>query len=226
MTINLQSSAPHIKFASHFDFDANSYRQLLTKNNQNLPQAGIQVNEPARVKLEFNNDELRHFVKGSAVYRADNGEVIEANPGTIVHFKQGWRGEVEILSSLRCVFMATAGGSAQSTSVLHDGELITELTDWGSVDEPINGVSKVSGVLLSREADGRAESGIWICTPGSWRCELASDELCHFVKGHSTYTHDNGEIIEIKADTAAFFPKGWSGQCQVHETVRKVYMIR
>ena len=33
-------------------------------------------------------------------------------------------------------------------------------------------------------------------------------------------------MIEITPDMAAFFPKGWKGTCRVHETVRKVYMIR
>ena len=42
----------------------------------------------------------------------------------------------------------------------------------------------------------------------------------------STYVHEAGETIEIEADTAAFFPEGWKGVCTVHETVRKVYMIR
>ena len=27
-------------------------------------------------------------------------------------------------------------------------------------------------------------------------------------------------------DTVAFFPKDWKGTCRVHETIRKVYMIR
>ena len=35
-----------------------------------------------------------------------------------------------------------------------------------------------------------------------------------------------GEVIEIEPDTAAFFPKDWKGTCRVHETVRKIYMIR
>jgi uncharacterized cupin superfamily protein len=38
--------------------------------------------------------------------------------------------------------------------------------------------------------------------------------------------HESGEVIEIKPDTVAFFPQGWRGTCRVHETVRKVYMIR
>ena len=34
------------------------------------------------------------------------------------------------------------------------------------------------------------------------------------------------QVIEIGPDTVAFFPQDWKGTCRVHETVRKVYMIR
>ena len=55
---------------------------------------------------------------------------------------------------------------------------------------------------------------------------LTSDEYCHFIRGSCTYTHESGEEIEIRPDTVAFFPKDWKGTCKIHDTVRKVYMIR
>jgi uncharacterized protein len=73
---------------------------------------------------------------------------------------------------------------------------------------------------------GESETGIWICTPGYWNCHVTSDEFCHFLLGRCTYTHVSGEVIEIAPDTVAFFPKDWKGTCRVHETIRKVYMIR
>ena len=97
--------------------------------------------------------------------------------------------------------------------------------DWGAIPTMIEGRSETSGVLIHKGEDGKPEVGLWICTPGTWRCEVTADEFCHFLAGRSTYTHDNGEVIEIVPDTAAFFPKGWAGTCIVHETVRKVYMI-
>jgi uncharacterized protein len=33
-------------------------------------------------------------------------------------------------------------------------------------------------------------------------------------------------VREGAPGTAAFFPQGWRGTCRVHETVRKVYVIR
>jgi uncharacterized cupin superfamily protein len=98
-------------------------------------------------------------------------------------------------------------------------------TEWGVIPTMIEGRSHTSGVVLHKGADGESESGIWICTPGYWRCHVTRDEFCHFLLGRCTYTHESGEVIEIGPGTAAFFPRGWSGTCRVHETVRKVYMI-
>jgi uncharacterized cupin superfamily protein len=55
---------------------------------------------------------------------------------------------------------------------------------------------------------------------------VTRDEFCHFLEGRCTYVHESGEVIEIVPDTAAFFPQDWKGVCTVHETIKKVYMIR
>ena len=112
------------------------------------------------------------------------------------------------------------------TPVLRDPGEIDDVVDWGVIPTMIEGKSRTSGVLLHKGQDGSPESGVWICTPGYWECHVTRDELCHFLEGRCTYTHETGEVIEIEPDTAAFFPEGWKGTCRVHETVRKVYMIR
>ncbi|MBA2693948.1 MAG: cupin domain-containing protein [Rubrobacter sp.] len=99
------------------------------------------------------------------------------------------------------------------------------IVEWGAVPEKIGGGSHTSGFLIHKGEDG-SEAGIWICTPGEWRCHVERDEFCHFLEGRCTYTHESGDIIEVEADTTAFFPAGWKGTCRVHETVRKAYMIR
>jgi uncharacterized cupin superfamily protein len=99
-------------------------------------------------------------------------------------------------------------------------------TDWGVIPTMIDGQSRTSGVVLSKGPNGESESGIWICTPGYWNCHVTSDEFCHFLLGRCTYIHESGEVVEIVANTTAFFPKGWKGTCRVHETIRKIYMIR
>ncbi len=116
-------------------------------------------------------------------------------------------------------FASTAPHIAQATTV-------GDLTDWGHLPDMVEGQSHTSGVLLWMSDDKKSESGLWVCTPGYWNCHVTADEFCHFLEGRCTYTHESGDVIEIEPDTAAFFPKDWKGTCRVHETIRKVYMIR
>ena len=112
------------------------------------------------------------------------------------------------------------------TPVIHAPLNVTTLKDWGVIPSMIEGESHVCGVVMHKGPDGQSECGIWHCTPGKWACHVTSDEFCHFLAGRCTYVHDSGEIIEIMPDSIAFFPKGWKGVCTVHETIKKVYMIR
>lgn len=112
------------------------------------------------------------------------------------------------------------------TPVMHKPLEVTKTVDWGIVPTMIEGESQVSGVVLNKGPDGQSECGLWICTLGKWDCHVTSDEFCHFLEGRCTYVHESGDVIEIMPDTAAFFPKDWKGVCTVHETIKKVYMIR
>jgi uncharacterized cupin superfamily protein len=101
-----------------------------------------------------------------------------------------------------------------------------DLTDWGDQPDMLEGQSHSSGVLLWASDDKKSESGLWVCTPGTWRLSLPGDELCHFIAGRATYTSDDGEVIEVRPGTVVHFLAGWSGRCVVHETLRNVYMLR
>jgi uncharacterized cupin superfamily protein len=98
--------------------------------------------------------------------------------------------------------------------------------DWGVIPTMIEGESRASGIVLHKGLESQSETGIWICTPGYWNCHVTRDEFCHFLTGRCTYTHERGDVIEIGPETTAFFPQGWKGTCRVHETIRKIYMIR
>ncbi|MCP4248764.1 MAG: cupin domain-containing protein, partial [bacterium] len=103
----------------------------------------------------------------------------------------------------------------------------TRLTDRGAVPAPVGTpASRTSGVLLHRHVNGDNETGLWVCTPGTWRCKVSRDEFCQFLSGRCIYTEDGGAVTEIAGGDAAFFPAGWRGTCQVLNTVRKTCMIR
>lgn len=109
---------------------------------------------------------------------------------------------------------------------LHAPSSLDDLLDWGPIETMIKGKSHTYGRLISKGPNGEWECGVWVCTPGKWACHVTRDEFCHFLAGRCTYEHENGDVIEVTPDTAAFFPKDWKGVCTVHETVRKTYMIK
>ena len=47
----------------------------------------------------------------------------------------------------------------------------------------------------------------------------------HIVAGRMTVTPDGGESVEIATGGTAVFPLGWTGTWQIHDTIRKVYVI-
>ena len=103
----------------------------------------------------------------------------------------------------------------------------SDMTDWGDVAHPIGDkISHESGILLFRRDDKSSEMGMWQCTPGRWRCEVEKDEFFHLLSGKAVYTSDSGEISVVTAGMVGAFPAGWKGECEVIETVRKVYMVR
>jgi uncharacterized cupin superfamily protein len=204
---------------------------LVHKGPGNRPETGIWVCSEGRWRLSIPRDELCYFVAGRATYRSDTGETIEVREGTAVMFPAGWTGECTVHEAIRNTYILAADDSENSepivaTPVMQSPLKLTELVDWGVIPTMIEGESRTSGKLLHKGPGGRSECGLWVCTPGKWNCHVTRDEYCHFLEGRSTYVHESGEVIEIVPDTLAFFPQDWKGVCTVHETIKKVYMIR
>jgi uncharacterized protein len=226
MKVRLDSSAPHIHPAIEWRTMAPNEGYLtLYKSSDGAVEVGIRRWPQGSNDFFCASDILCYFLRGRGVFRRDTGESVEVTPETAVHFK-GWRGTLASSEPLEASYMTCDGGPADRTPVLRDVLTAAPLKDWGPIPTMIEGTSFTAGILLSREPNGRAESGIWTCTPGLWQCEVTSDEYCHFLDGSCTYTHESGETIEIEPDTLAFFPRGWKGPCNVRRTMCKVYMIR
>jgi uncharacterized cupin superfamily protein len=118
--------------------------------------------------------------------------------------------------------------SASSAPHIRQASVARDLADWGDQPDAIAGQSRSSGRLLwKRDENGErtVESGLWVCAPGSWRLFLPGDELCYFLSGRATYTEHNGETIDVAAGSVVHFPSGWTGRCDVHETLRNTYML-
>lgn len=116
-------------------------------------------------------------------------------------------------------------GAATTVPRLANASTRTDLVDWGLQPDALEGRSQSTGRLVMKGPDNRPEVGIWVCTPGRWRLAIPRDELCHFVAGHATYVHDNGEVIEVTPGTVVMFPGGWRGECTVLTTMRNLYIL-
>ena len=99
-----------------------------------------------------------------------------------------------------------------------------DLEDWGALEEATGRAMATSGVRMW-SGDGGAESGIWECTSGPSRWQLETNEFVHVLSGLMTVVEDGGEPVVLGPGDTVLFPKGWKGTWEIHETLRKLYVI-
>jgi uncharacterized cupin superfamily protein len=98
------------------------------------------------------------------------------------------------------------------------------LADVSLVAVPLGEPVAITSSLGIEQADGVA-AGIWECTPGRWRRQIAQQEFCHFIAGRCTFTPDGGEPMQIQAGDALLLPANTFGIWDVQETVRKSFVL-
>src|SRR5262249_31337414 len=97
------------------------------------------------------------------------------------------------------------------------------LAGRGPLAHAIEGRPESSGLVRGKRDDGAEpvlEVGLWSCTPGAFRLALAGDELLYILAGRATYTEHNGETVEAAPGHVIHFPSGWSGRCDVRQSLR------
>ena len=101
--------------------------------------------------------------------------------------------------------------------------LAGDLDDWGPLAEATGEPMQTSGTTLWSDAD--QEVGVWECTPGPSHWTLETNEAIHILSGRMTVTPDGGLPQDIGPGDVAVFPKGWHGTWQIHQTIRKLYVL-
>ncbi len=110
--------------------------------------------------------------------------------------------------------------------VLHDAATREDLEDWGPLEEAIGPEMSTSGITLWKNEEEQ-ETGIWVCTAGPSHWTLETNEFVHILSGSMTVTADGdgAEPVKLVAGDTILFPVGWSGTWEIHETLRKLYVI-
>ena len=96
------------------------------------------------------------------------------------------------------------------------------LEDWGKVGEP---VGEPVPFLRGEESHEKPDIGVWECSPGRFRRQIRNAEFMYFVQGRARFLADSGQVSEIRAGDAVYFPPDTLGTWDVSETLRKTYAI-
>ncbi|HEY5396134.1 MAG TPA: cupin domain-containing protein [Trebonia sp.] len=103
-----------------------------------------------------------------------------------------------------------------------------ELEDWGPLEEATSEEvpMQTHGLTMWTGTDGSGQStGIWQCTAGPSYWVQEENEFIYILSGSLTVTPDGGKPATFGAGDSAMFPRGWRGTWDLHETVRKVYVL-
>lgn len=105
-----------------------------------------------------------------------------------------------------------------------------QLDDWGVPDETTGyGISAGDpasrGRMLWLGADRRLASGLWARSPGTVGGTFLSNEIDVLPAGRMAVREDGGTSSEVGAGEHAMWPQGWTGDREVHESVRKAFVM-
>ena len=103
-----------------------------------------------------------------------------------------------------------------------------ELEDWGPLEEATSEEvpMQTHGLTMWTGPEGSGqETGIWQCTAGPSYWVQEENEFIYLLSGSLTVTPDGGKPATFRAGDSAMFPRGWRGTWDLHETVRKVYVV-
>jgi uncharacterized protein len=103
-----------------------------------------------------------------------------------------------------------------------------ELEDWGPLEEATSEDTPMQThglTMWTGPEDSGQSTGIWQCTAGPSYWVQEENEFIYILSGSLTVTPDGGKPATFGAGDSAMFPRGWRGTWDLHETVRKVYVL-
>lgn len=87
------------------------------------------------------------------------------------------------------------------------------------------GQMEASATLWMSE-DKLVQAGVWECTPGRFSADRStSSEMCHIISGRAVLKTIEGAERVLKAGDFLVLPRGWRGEWDILEQVRKLYIM-
>jgi uncharacterized cupin superfamily protein len=114
----------------------------------------------------------------------------------------------------------TVAGVSVSPAHLADLPLNTVGPRKGAVHgSPVERVQQISN-------EGLTEVGVWECTPGRFPVTRdGSHSFMYVLSGRASIYGSGGDVHELRPGTVMVEPDRWTGEWEIKETIRKVYVI-
>ena len=91
----------------------------------------------------------------------------------------------------------------------------------------IEGHQMEAARTLWSSPDGKAEAGVWECSPGRFTANRETNsEICHIISGRVTLHDGDGRARSLGPGDMLVLPIGWKGEWTIHEMTRKLYFIK
>jgi uncharacterized cupin superfamily protein len=74
-------------------------------------------------------------------------------------------------------------------------------------------------------SDEKFLAGLWEAEPGCWSVNYSENEFCQILAGRSVLRDADGRERLVEAGDSFVIPAGFTGQWEVLETTRKIYVI-
>jgi uncharacterized cupin superfamily protein len=101
---------------------------------------------------------------------------------------------------------------------------VPDLEHWGEVGLPDSPVVTVSGSRIPIVGES-VDTGVFECTPGSYRRSVKEAEVMHFLQGSGSFTQDGSDTLEFGVGDTFFFEADTHGTWRIEQTMRKLYVI-
>ncbi|SAL24365.1 cupin domain-containing protein [Caballeronia telluris] len=99
------------------------------------------------------------------------------------------------------------------------------LEDWGTAGLPGTPEIRVSGAQRVIPGNEAIDTGVFECTPGTYRRAVKQAEVMHMLAGRGRFTPDGEPTIHFNGGDTLFFEANTEGLWEVEETMRKIYVI-
>lgn len=154
-------------------------------------------------------------------------------PGDTVMLPKGWSGRWDVLEDIHKVWAVTDHPDVMDGSVDPKKAIVKPYSALAAQNlkphSPRKGATRGSPMDASETwlDNGYMGVGGWACTPGSFAISNpATSEAFHILEGEFFLTNAvDGSAQKCKAGDTILLPKGWSGEWDVLETVKKVWVV-